>query len=129
MVVPAVGVVIEDDHGDLRPFRALLQRVDDMHEEILLVERVGIAGMAVLERRCLQEAHRRQVVGTERIEEVVNVVIVVGRLRRVGAADQAVPDRLDRTRTRVRGIAGRLVILEPGVVRDVVYREEGRRSW
>src|ERR1700676_3459168 len=45
VVVPAVGVVIENDNSGFRPFRALLQRVDDAHQEMLFVERVGIAGM------------------------------------------------------------------------------------
>ena len=128
MIVPAVGVIIENDDGSFRPFRALLQGIDDANHEMLLVERVRISGMPVLERRGLQETHGRQVARLERGEEVIDVIIVIGRIRRVGMRDQAVTDGLNRTRTGVGQIAGRCIILEPCMVRDVVHRRECRRA-
>src|SRR6516225_5998835 len=67
-----------------------LQSVDHLDEEIPLVERVRIAGMAVLVSRRLEEGHRGQVVGGKRVEEVVTVILMIGRLRRMGAGDETV---------------------------------------
>ena len=128
MVVPAVGVVIQNDHRGFRPFRALLQGVDDPDQEMLLVDRIRISGMPIFERRRLQEAHGRQVTCLERAEEVMDVILVIGRIRGVGMRDQAVTDGLDRARTGVRRIPGRRIVLEPGVVRDVIHRCERRRA-
>ena len=48
MVVPAVGVVVGDDDRGVLPIGQLLQGVDRLDEELLLVERVGVAGVTVL---------------------------------------------------------------------------------
>ena len=39
------------------------QEVDRVHDECLLVQRIGVAGVAVLISRCLQEADGRQIAG------------------------------------------------------------------
>ena len=51
MIVPAVGIVIGDDHGGLVPVSLLLEKVDDRHDEVLLVKRVGVSGVAVFDIR------------------------------------------------------------------------------
>ena len=61
MVVPAVRVVVGDDDRRARPGRRLLDRVDLVDEARLLVDRVRVAGVAVLVLAGLQERHRRQV--------------------------------------------------------------------
>ena len=86
VVVPAVGVVVGDDDGRGGPGRGLLQGVDLVDEEALLVERVGVGGVAVLVARGLAEADGRQRGGWEvatadggdELVEVIGVVLVVG---------------------------------------------------
>ena len=60
--------------------RELLQKIDHIHHECLLVERIGISGMAILESGRLQEAYRRKVTGFQRVEEVLDIVLMVGRI-------------------------------------------------
>ena len=60
VVVPAVGVVVADDHRGARPVGRLLQRVDLVDDELLLVGGVGIRCMAVLVAGRLQVGDRRQ---------------------------------------------------------------------
>src|SRR6266702_7502768 len=91
---------------------------------MLLVERVRIAGMTVFERGGFEETHGRQLVRVQRGEEIVDVIVVVGRIRRVGMRYQAAADGLDRTRTGVGRIPRRRVVLEPGMVRNVIDRGE-----
>ena len=109
MVVPAVRVVVGDDDRGALPLLGLLQRVDLLDQEVLLVDRVGVAGVAVLVLTGLEEADRGQVAVPERLAEVGQVVLVVGL---VGVADGG----LGRRR-QVLGVRGRLVVLERVVVR------------
>jgi hypothetical protein len=44
----SLGVVVGDDDGRGAPGLRPLQRVDGVDEETLLIERVGVAGVAVL---------------------------------------------------------------------------------
>ena len=60
VVVPAVGVVVVDDHRRALPVRRAHQRVDLVGDERLLVGRLGVRGVAVLVARRLQEADGRQ---------------------------------------------------------------------
>ena len=78
MIVPAVGVVVGDDDGGAGPERRLLDGVDDVDDEGLLIERIGVASVSVLIARGLQEADGGHVAGGKRIGEVVDVVLVVG---------------------------------------------------
>ena len=93
---------------------------------MLLVEGVGIAGVPVLECRRLEEAHRRQVAGVQRGEEVVDVVLMIGGFGIARAGNLAVADRRHRARARMGRIARRGVVLERLVVRNVVGRVEGK---
>ena len=56
MVVPSVGVVPCDEDGSALPIRSLLKPVDCVDEERLLIQRVGIAWVAVLIPSGLQDA-------------------------------------------------------------------------
>ena len=60
VVVPAIGVIPHDNDRGFLPERRLLDRVDGLHHEGLLYERVRTVGMAVLIDRRLDVAHRRQ---------------------------------------------------------------------
>src|SRR6185312_1394844 len=115
VVVPAVRVVVGDDDRGRVPVLGVLDRVDLVDDERLLVEWVGVAGVAVLVRRCLEVRHRgqgRAAGAVQRLVEVRPVVFVVGL---VGVADLRRGGR--REVVRVRG--GR-VVLERDVVRRVV---------
>jgi hypothetical protein len=81
---------------------------------VLLVDRVRVAGVAVLVLGGLQEADRGQVAGLERGVEVRQVVVVVGPAR--------VADLRDALRGQVVRVGRRLVVLERRVVRAVVLR-------
>src|ERR1035438_8888755 len=112
VVVPAVGVVPGDHDGRGLPVLGLLDLVDRVHQERLLVQRVGVAGMAVLVLRGLQVADRWHVPVGERGVEVGQVVLVVGL---VGVADGGL-----RRRRQVLGVGRGLEVLERVVVRRVV---------
>src|SRR5271156_4313865 len=73
VVIPAVGVVISDDHGGARPILLLLQKVDYGGDEGLLVQRIGVAGVTVLVTGRLEVAHGGEVAGVDGVEEVVRV--------------------------------------------------------
>ena len=132
VVVPAVGIVPVDDDRRVLPHGQFLQGVDDLHEESLLRQRIAVAGMSVLEGRRLDEGHRRQIAGFERIVEVGDVVLMV---RLVGLADHG-----DRGRAQMMRVARRGVVHEGLVMRRIVgdlareCRREGcpycrRRRW
>src|ERR1700694_2920823 len=80
--------------------------------------------MPVFKRGRLQETYSRKVAGLERAEEVVDVILMIRRIRRVGMRNQAVTDGGDRTRAGVGRIPRRCIILKPGMVRNVVNRRE-----
>ncbi|ABA52723.1 hypothetical protein BURPS1710b_A2343 [Burkholderia pseudomallei 1710b] len=128
MVVPAVRVVIRDDHRGARPVGLLLQEVDDLRHELLLVERIRVAGVRVLRGGRLQEADRREVARLHGREEVVRIVLVIRGLGRLAVRLDARADRRDRARARVLRVRGRRVVLEPVVVRDVVGRRRVHRG-
>ena len=77
MVVPAVGVVVQNDDCGFLLLVGPLQRVDRVHEKDLFIQRIGVVRMAVLDSARLQEAHRRYVVCVDGITKVCDVVFVV----------------------------------------------------
>jgi hypothetical protein len=80
VIVPAVGIVIGDHDHRMRPIvAALLQKVDHLNDEGLLVERIGVAGVAVLIGRSLQKAYCREVSGADGSKEIEDVVLMIGR--------------------------------------------------
>ena len=56
VVIPAVGVVIGNHYSGICPVFLLLQKIDNGDDECLLVEGIGVAGVAVLIARRLEEA-------------------------------------------------------------------------
>src|SRR5215831_10078586 len=112
VVVPAVRVVVGDHDRGAVPEPGPLDRVDRVHQEVLLVDRVGVARVPVLVRGGLEVAHRRQVPLVEGLEEPAQVVLVVG--------GPAPVDLGDAGRRGVVRVVGGLVVLERGVVRAVV---------
>jgi hypothetical protein len=59
MVVPAVRVVVGDDHGGVLPGLGLLDLFDGAGDEFPLVDGVGVGGVAILGRARLEEGHGR----------------------------------------------------------------------
>src|SRR4029077_19589236 len=112
VVVPAVRVVVGDHDRGVVPELGPLDRVDRVHQEVLLVDRVGVARVPVLVLGGLEVAHRRQVPLAEGLEEPAQVVLVVGR--------SATPDLGDAGRRGVVRVGRGLVVLERVVVRAVV---------
>ena len=62
----------------LVPFRSAFELVDELHQEVLFIERIGIAGVAIFDGARLDEADRGQVVHGQRIPEIDEVIVVVG---------------------------------------------------
>src|SRR5215470_8328966 len=112
VVVPAVRVVVGDHDRGAAPELGPLDRVDRVHQEVLLVDRVGVARVPVLVLGGLEVAHRRQVPALQGLEEPAQVVLVVGRA--------AAPDLGDAGRRNVVRVGRGLVVLERVVVRAVV---------
>src|SRR5260370_2627694 len=79
MAVPSVGVVLHNPHRRAAPGGQLFQKVDRIHQESLLVQWVGVSGVAVLIGWRFQEAHSWHIPGGSRAEEIVPVVLWVGR--------------------------------------------------
>jgi hypothetical protein len=75
-----------------------LQMVDRLDQEDLLVQRLGLAVVAVLEVAGLQEADRGEAPDAGGAPKVAEVVLMVGA---IGA-----PDRRDRARGEVLGACG-----------------------
>ncbi len=113
MVVPTIRIVVGDNYRGALPLAPCLQEVDDIHDESLFVQRIGIAGVAILITRRFQEADGREISRFDCCIEIVDVVLVIGGIALVA-------DGGHRSRTSVRGIGCRRVILERLMVRDVV---------
>src|ERR1700722_12706838 len=87
--------------------------MDNGDNKVLFVQRIGIAGVAVLEARRLQVADRGEVPGFDGIKEVVRIVLVICRV----AVDA---NRARRGRPDVFQVLRRSVVLEWLVVRNVI---------
>src|SRR5215470_17138598 len=105
-------VVVGDHDRGAAPELGPLDRVDRVHQEVLLVDRVGVARVPVLVRGGLEVAHGGQVPLAEGLEEPAQVVLVVGRA--------APPDLGHAGRRGVVRVGRGLVVLERVVVRAVV---------
>src|SRR5208283_6081211 len=114
MIVPAVGVVPVDDDCRARPIGQLRQEVDDVHDELLLVNGVRIAGVAFLIAGRFQEADLRVISSVNRVKEIMDVVLVISRVARPA-------NRHWRSRTGMLPIGGGRVVLESLVMRNVVF--------
>ena len=120
VVVPTVGIIPGDDLRCVLPLLRSHQGVDDVHDEDLFVDRIRIAGMAILLRPGLHVAHGRQPTLVQRCEEVRQVVLVVRSI--VGRSDQHWI-----TWPRVVHVCGLRVIHERFVVRYNRRHSQSRR--
>ncbi len=59
------------------PFRSLLNKIDCVHQECLLVERIGVAGVTVVIRCGLKEADRGIIASLDGVEKIFQIVLVV----------------------------------------------------
>ena len=79
MIVPAVGVIVHNDDRGAAPAGLQFEEVDGIDDKGLLIQRIGVPGMAVLIGWRLQEADCGKVACRDRSEEVVDIVLVVCR--------------------------------------------------
>jgi hypothetical protein len=110
-VVPAVGVIPGDDDRRGLPRPQRLEVVDGVGQPGLLVQRIGVADVAVLVGGRLEIRNGGQPARVRGGPEVRGVVLVV---RLVG-----VPDRRHGARRQVHRVGGGGEVLERLVVRDV----------
>src|ERR1700719_2509508 len=115
MVVPAVGIIERDNDCGVLPELRLLDRVYRVHYELLFEQRIGVARMTIHIGRRLEEAHGWKVVGSKRVEKVVNVILMVGP----GIRSSAVLARRN-VGTRMSRILGAGPVLEKSMMRDVI---------
>jgi hypothetical protein len=104
VVVPAVAVVVGDDDGGVLPVVRGLQPVHGVHDEVLLVQRVGLGRVRVLVDSGLEVADGGHLPGVHRAPEVGQVVLVVGLA--------VVPDLGDRGGRQMVRVGGGPVVLE-----------------
>jgi hypothetical protein len=81
MVVPAIGVVIKDDNRRALPERRPLDCVDRIHQECLFVDRIRVAGMAILVRSGFQVADSWEIAGGKGREKIAEIVLVIRLIR------------------------------------------------
>ena len=77
MVIPAIRIVVQNDHGGAVPFFLLLQEVDDFNQEVLFIDGVRVTGVAILISGRLYEIDGREVASFDRSEKVISVIFVV----------------------------------------------------
>ena len=100
VVIPAVGIIVGNENHRVAPLRRLLNRIDYVHQECLLIERVRVAGVAVAIGCRLEVADCWKITGLYRVKEVVDVVLVMS------TAIICLPDRLHGGGPRVIGVGG-----------------------
>src|SRR5215469_14454190 len=77
MVVPTIRVIVENDDRSAAPCGLLLQKVDQIHDEGLFIQRIRVSGVAVLESLRLQKTHSREIARLNSGEEIVEIVLVI----------------------------------------------------
>src|SRR5471030_1673212 len=125
MVVPAIRVVVCNDHGGILPVWLLLQEVKHVGDKCLFIEWIGIARMRIADGGRLDVAYRGEVTCRHSSEEVIHVILMMHWSRcaveRIGGADHS-----SRAWTGMRWILRSRIILEPGMVRHIVRRVGGQ---
>src|SRR4029077_1533834 len=112
MVIPAVRVIIGNDHSSVAPLRCLLQTVNGIHHERLLRQWIRISRVAILEPRSFQENDFGEIAGVKRVKKIGRVILVLGAV--------ALADVGYRARTYMVLVRALCEILERLVVRDVI---------
>src|SRR5260370_32064505 len=120
VIVPAVGVVPSDEDSGLIPLFRFFERVNEIHQEELLVEGVRVTGVTVFKSGRLDETDGRQIVGVEGSRKRREIVLVIGLILAAYVGNRA--------GRQVIGVRGRLPILEKRMVREVVKRAEATRE-
>ena len=80
MIIPAVRIVISHDDRRAAPERRCHNRVHDVHNKGLLIERIRVTGMSILIRRGLQIANVRKIACAQSVKEIVRVVLMICRI-------------------------------------------------
>src|SRR5271156_6714994 len=113
MIVPAIGIVVENDQRRVRPLRLALQEVGYPDHERLLINWIGIPRMSVLNGDGFEETHRREIARRNSGKEIFNVIVVIGRVARE-------TNRLCGPWPGMGRIRSRSIILERSVMRNIV---------
>src|SRR5215471_3803901 len=79
MVVPAIGIVVHDDYRGAALSGLLLQKVEERHQEHLLVQRIGVSGMTVLISGCFDETYSREIARAHGTVKIGQIITMVGR--------------------------------------------------
>src|SRR5262245_30415577 len=79
VVVPTVRIVVSNHHRRAVPLSRFHERIDDLNDKRLLVNWIGVSGMAILIRRSFYETDGRQVSALHHGEEIDGVVVMVRR--------------------------------------------------
>src|SRR5258708_22436842 len=110
MIVPSVRIVIRNNDQRVVPLRTRLDEVDRVDDKGLLVERTGVARMAILEAIGLKKRYRRKIARAYRVEEVMQVILMIHTA--IGLSDES-----NRARAQMRRVRGARVVLEPFMMR------------
>src|SRR5262249_569546 len=122
MVVPTIGVIVEDEDSRILPFRTPHEEVDRFDHERLFIQRIRVLGVTVLESGGLQERDLRHVARVHRIEEIVDVVLMIRAICEPDAVRTRWPGVVGIA--RAREILERLVM---GYVVDLGHTRDRRR--
>src|ERR1700722_2907722 len=113
MVIPAIRIVVGQDHRCIVPVRLLLKEIDNLHNKCLLVQWVGVAGVSILIGRSLEKTHSRKIPGAHCRKKVAGVVLVTSSI-------VVMTDHRDGRWPRMGPVLRELVILKWLMVWNVV---------
>src|SRR5579864_3276098 len=114
MVVPAVRVVIKNHNCGIGPLWPVLEKIDRVHDERLLVQRIGISRVSVLEASSFQETDCGKITGGYCVKEIVDVVLILGN------GVEWLSNCRYRGGTCMSRVRGRCIVLERLMVRNVI---------
>src|SRR5579864_1933423 len=114
MVVPAVRVVIKNHNCGIGTLWPVLEKIDRVHDERLLVQRIGISRVSVLEASSFQETDCGKITGGYCVKEIVDVVLILGN------GVEWLSNCRYRGGTCMRRVRGRCIVLERLMVRNVI---------
>src|SRR5580698_794581 len=79
VVIPAVRVIVKNDDCSAAPGRLFLQEVDQLYNRELFIQGIGVASVPILNPDVLDKAHGREIACLHRMDEIIDVIVVVGR--------------------------------------------------
>jgi hypothetical protein len=80
VVIPPIRIVVGDEDDRVLPFGSLLNPVDGDYQECLLIQRIGIARVAIAISGRLEKTHCWKISRLHRVEEIVEIILMMGRL-------------------------------------------------